>query len=60
MDLKTLKPVLITIITGLIGAFTPQVTAWVAAHPDTAMTIGTILAAVLHVLPSPANSTPKV
>ena len=57
MNFKSLQPILVTVVVGLIGAFTPQVTAWVSAHPDTAVTLGTIIAAVLHALQSPVNTT---
>ena len=55
MNFKSLQPILITVVVGLIGAFTPQVTAWVSAHPDTAVTLGTIIAGLLHSLQSPVG-----
>lgn len=57
MSLKTLSPVLITLIGGILAAFTPSITAWVSAHPDVATLLAGVGGTLLHALESPV--TPK-
>lgn len=59
--LKAWFPLIGTVLTGILTAFAPAITAWVSAHPDSAVLLGTILAAASHFVPPPDTTpVPKV
>ena len=48
-------PIAVTILLALVGALTPQINAYVAAHPAAAMVIAGVYAVLKGLMPSPVD-----
>jgi hypothetical protein len=56
MTFKSLLPTLVLILTAVGGVLAPQIQHAVSAHPTLFTSVATIVAALLHWLPSPTAS----
>lgn len=57
MDWKKLWPSLVAAIPTMLAPFYDAITAWISAHPDLALIVGTLATVVANVTKSPTQSS---
>jgi hypothetical protein len=58
-DLKMKKwiPSFLSLLAGAVTIFSPDLQAVIAAHPETAGVLASVVAIITHLLPSPTHTT---